>query len=121
MNALRSQELVVGCLAASAVVAAGSTLAEGEAPPMRLLVGGTVTAVGLATVSMFNPDLAGSFAVLVLTATVFNYGRPFMDAVTEFTSEPPSRAGRRAPKPGKNHNTTGAANGNGDRKGSVAV
>lgn len=113
MNELRSQELVVGCLAASAVIAAGSTLADGDRPGVRLMVGGAATAVGLATVSMFNPDLAGAFAVLILTATLFNYGRPLMDAVTEFTTEP-ARAGRRAPKPSATH-------GNGDKKGSVTA
>lgn len=110
MNTLRSQELVVGCLAASAVVAAGSTLADGEAPGIRLLIGGAGTAVGLAVVSMFAPDLAGSFAVLILTATVFNYGAPFMDAVVEFTR-----------KPKRNDKQTGARRGNGNKEGSVAV
>lgn len=88
MNELRSQELVVGCLAATAAVSAGSSLASGEVPGIRLMVGLAFTGVGLATVSMMAPDLAGSFAVLILTTSVFLYGGPLMDAVTHLTTKP---------------------------------
>jgi hypothetical protein len=81
----RGQELIVGCLAASAAVAAGSSLATGHVPGLRLVVGLAFTGVGLATVSMLAPDLAGGFAVLILTTTIFVYGTPLMDAVTGLT------------------------------------
>lgn len=84
----RSQELVVGCLAASAAVAAGSSLASGNLPGMRLVVGVAFTGAGLATVSMLAPDLAGSFAVLILTTTVFLYGGPLMEAISAATGGP---------------------------------
>jgi hypothetical protein len=88
VNELRSQELVVGCLAGTAAVAAGSDLASGQVPGLRLVIGLAFTGVGLATASMFAPDLAGTFAVLILTTTVFVYGGPLMDAVTHLTSNP---------------------------------
>lgn len=75
----------MGCLAASAAVAAGSSLASGDVPGMRLVVGIAFTGVGLATVSMVAPDLAGGLAVLILTTTVFVYGEPLMNAVAAFT------------------------------------
>jgi hypothetical protein len=94
----RAQELVVGCLAASAAVAAGSSLASGNVPGMRLVVGIAFTGAGLATVSMVAPDLAGSFAVLILTTTVFLYGGPLMEAVTAATGGP-THAPSSAPAP----------------------
>lgn len=83
---LRSQELIVGCLAATATIAAGSSLASGNMPGLRLVVGLAFTGVGLATASMVAPELAGSLAVLILTTTVFVYGGPLMEAVTSLTS-----------------------------------
>lgn len=88
MNEARAQELVVGCLAASAVVASGSALADGNLPGIRLVVGLGFTGVGLATAAMFAPRFAGGMAALILTTTVFLYGRPFMDAVTGLTAAP---------------------------------
>lgn len=92
MSEQRAQQLIVGCLAASAAVAAGSSLAEGEAPGIRMAVGFAFTGVGLATVSMFAPDLAGAFSVLILTSTVFLYGGPFMESVTSLTRAPRARS-----------------------------
>jgi len=85
MGELRAQELIVGSLAATAAVTAGSTLASGQVPGLRLVVGLAFTGVGLATAAMVAPDLAGSLAVLILTTTVFVYGRPLMDAVSTLT------------------------------------
>lgn len=84
----RSQELVVGCVAASAAVAAGSSLASGNVPGLRMVVGVAATGAGLATVSMLAPDLAGAFAVLILTTTVFVYGGPLMEAISAATGGP---------------------------------
>lgn len=86
----RAQELVVGCLAATAVVAASSSLASGDVPGIRMVVGLAVSGMGLAAASMFAPDLAGGLAVLILTTTVFVYGKPLADAVTALTGKPGS-------------------------------
>lgn len=100
MNQQRSQQLIVGCLAASAAVAAGSSLAEGQAPGMRMVVGVAFTGVGLATVSMLGaPDLAGALSVLILTSTVFLYGRPLFDLITDTTDPEPARTTRRPTRP----------------------
>lgn len=82
----RAQQLVIGCLAASAVIAAGNSIADGHAPAARQLVGFGFVAVGLATASMFAPGLAGGMAVLVLTSTALLYGTPLYEAVTGVTS-----------------------------------
>lgn len=99
MGQLRAQELVVGCLAATAAVSATSTMAEGDVPGMRLVVGLAFTGMGLATVAMFAPDLAGGLAVLILTTTVFVYGKPLMDAVTTITGTTAPAAVRRTTDP----------------------
>lgn len=76
----------MGALAASAVVSAGSRLATHQTPGIRFVVGYAATGLGLATTSMVAPGLAGSLALLILTTTVFVYGEPFMDAITNLTS-----------------------------------
>lgn len=75
----------MGCLTASTVVAAGATLASGNVPSLRQVIGVGFVGIGLATASMIAPDLAGSMAVLILTSTVFLYGGPLFDAVSNVT------------------------------------
>lgn len=82
MSEDRAQGLVVGCLAASAVIGAGNAIAEGHAPSARQLVGFSFVAVGLATASMFAPNLAGGMAALVLVSSVFLYSEPLYQAVS---------------------------------------
>lgn len=81
MSPDQSQGVVVGCLAATAAVAAGNQIVAGSAPTFRQLAGGAFVAVGLASVSLVAPDLAGGFAVLILTSAVFVYGFPLFDAL----------------------------------------
>lgn len=90
MSEQRGQQLIVGCLAATAAIATASALADGEAPGIRLAVGTAFAGIGLATINMFAPDLAGSFAVLILTTSVFVYGGPALDAVTSLTGGTPN-------------------------------
>lgn len=92
MNEQRGQQLIVGCLAGAAAVAAVSAMADGEAPGMRLAIGAFGTGIGLATVNMFAPNLAGSMAVLILTTTVFVYGEPALKAVSRLTSPAGTKA-----------------------------
>lgn len=82
----RAQELIVGCMATAGVIAVGSTLAQGDGISARQVFGFGFVTLGLAAGSMLAPDLAGSFAVLVLTSTVFLYGVPLYEAVTLRTS-----------------------------------
>lgn len=83
---LRSQELIIGSLTGVAVVAVASSLAQGEAPAGSVVVGTAFAGIGLATLNMFAPELAGSFAVLMLVSAVFYYGGPALDAVTSLTT-----------------------------------
>lgn len=104
MNQLRAQELIVGCMATSAVVGVGSALANGEGISARMVFGFGFTTIGLAAGAMFAPGVAGTFAVLVLTSSVFLYGQPLYDAVIAQTADvaplSPSTTTTR-PKPGK--------------------
>lgn len=106
----RGQELIVGCLTASAAIAAASALAEGRGPGFRLVAGVAFTGVGLAVINMFEPRLAGGFAVLILTATLFSYGGPAMDAVSGVTT------GARAKK-----NRTGTVQSPQNEEGVIAI
>ncbi len=96
---LRSQQLIVGCLAGTAVVATASSLAEGEGPSGRILVGTAFAGLGLATLNMFAPEVAGSFAVLMLVSAVFVYGGPAISAVTSLTTPAPAAARPRKRNP----------------------
>ena len=86
MNEERGQSLVVGCLAASAAIVAANAIAEGHAPAFRQLAGFTFAAVGLGTLAMVAPDLAGSLSMLVLTSALFLYSGPMLDAVKATTT-----------------------------------
>lgn len=81
MSPEQSQGVVVGCLAATAAVAAGNQIIAGSAPTFRQLAGGAFVAVGLASVALVAPDLAAGFSVLILTSAVFVYGAPLFDAL----------------------------------------
>lgn len=89
----RSQQLVIGCLAASAAIGAGNAVADGRPPELRQVVGFAFVGVGLATAALFTPGLAGGFAVLVLTSTALLYGGPLYEAVTAVTSTAGHAAG----------------------------
>lgn len=84
----RADQLVVGCLAATAAIGVGNAVVSGTPPAPRQLVGLTFVAVGLGVGAMFAPGLAGGVAVLVLTTTALVYGRPLWDAISTVTAAP---------------------------------
>ena len=86
MNEPRADQLVVGCLAATAAIGAGNAIVAGHAPAAKQIVGLTFAAVGLAVGAMFAPGLAGGTAVLILTTTALLYGGPLWDAVSSVTN-----------------------------------
>lgn len=88
MNEDRADQLVVGCLAATAAIAAGNAVVAGTAPAPRQLVGLTFAGLGLAVGAMFAPGLASGLAVLMLTTTALVYGGPLYDAVSSVTGDP---------------------------------
>ena len=90
MNEPRADQLVVGCLAATAAIGAGNAIVAGHAPPARQVVGITFAAVGLSVGAMFAPGIAGGLAVLVLTTTALVYGGPVWDAITSATTTSPT-------------------------------
>lgn len=83
MNEQRAQQLVVGSVAATAMVSGANYLVRDETPGMRWIIGVTGSAIGLAIVAMFAPQLAAGLAVLLLATTVFVYGGPVWEAVSK--------------------------------------
>lgn len=88
MNADRSQQLIVGSLAATAVITTSSKLASGDVPGIPLVIGLAGAGFGLSVGAMFAPDLAASFAVLILVASAFVFSGPLWDAVGGLTGAP---------------------------------
>lgn len=80
------QEVIVGCLTTAAIVSIGSEMAQGKGPEFRSVLGYLVAGIGLGTLNMFNPQLAGGFAALILTGAVFVHGGPMFDAITRSTN-----------------------------------
>lgn len=52
--------------------------AEGKTIDIRLVVGGTILAVGLAALSAINANLASSFGVLILVGALLRYTIPIV-------------------------------------------
>lgn len=83
---MSADQLIVGCLAGAAALGAADAVAQGGPPPMRQVIGFTVTAVGLSVGSLFAPGLASGLAVLVLASSVFVYGAPLFDQLDTLVS-----------------------------------
>lgn len=71
---------------ASGGLAAAGQLAEGQAPRLRVVVGGFLAAVLLGFLADVSPDLAGAFAALMLATAVLVLGGPAWNALTRLTS-----------------------------------
>lgn len=90
------QELIVGCLTTAAIVSIGSEMSQGNGPEFRSVLGYLVAGIGLGTLNMFNPQLAGGFAALILTGAVFVHGGPLFDSITRSTSGAKGSKGSKA-------------------------
>jgi hypothetical protein len=73
-------------MAATGAIAAGNAVVAGHPPTPRQVVGLTFAALGLGTVAMFAPGLAGGLSVLMLTTTALLYAGPLWDAVSTVTN-----------------------------------
>lgn len=75
----------LGVSGALVLVKAG---AADELPPVRTWIGLTFAGVGLAVLAQTWPDLAGGIAILMITTSVFVYGKPAWDAISKATKAP---------------------------------
>jgi len=96
VNGFKAQGVIIGCMAATGVIAAGDAIAEDHMFTFRQGVGFMFVSFGLATGALFAPELAASMAVLTLTSAVFLYGQPLLDAVTTVTGGTTTKAGKTA-------------------------
>lgn len=78
----------IGVSGALVLVKAG---AADELPPIRTWIGLTFAGVGLAVAAQTSPELAGGLALLMLTTSVFVYGKPAWDAISAATNGAPKR------------------------------
>lgn len=85
----------IGVSGALVLVKAG---AADELPPVRTWVGLTFAGVGLAVLAQSQPNLAGGMALLMLTTSVFVYGKPAWDAISDATNSGPRKIGKAKPR-----------------------
>lgn len=81
-----AQTVVVTSVAVSGVVVLANDAVTNKTPTVRFGVGLGATALALAVMTEFTPRLAQSFAVLLLTTTVFVYGGPALAAISKTTT-----------------------------------
>jgi hypothetical protein len=75
----------IGVSGALVLVKAG---ASADLPPVRTWIGLTFAGIGMAVLAESSPNLAGSLALLMLTTSVFVYGKPAWDAIATATGAP---------------------------------
>jgi len=85
----------IGVSGALVLVKAG---AADELPPIRTWIGLSFAGIGLAVLAQNSPELAGGLALLMLTTSVFVYGKPAWDAITDATKATPKRGGKAKPR-----------------------
>lgn len=90
-----AKRYVIGGLVLSGVVAAAADLEGGEAPHLRILIGAVIAGTVLAVVAEGAPQVAASFALLILLSTVLAGGKPVATKVARLTTSHDD------PKPGE--------------------
>lgn len=86
MTPARATRVTVGCMTATAVLAAGSKLVQGERPPAKMVIGGAFAALTLTAVGIAQPELAAQAATLVLVGSVFYTAGPLFNAIISLTT-----------------------------------
>jgi hypothetical protein len=84
----------IGVSGALVLVKAG---AADQMPPVRTWIGLTFAGVGMAVMAETSPNIAGGLALLMLTTSVFVYGKPAWDAITTATEGAPKRIHKAKP------------------------
>lgn len=69
-----AKRVVVGSLAATGALAAAKDLTGGRAPKLRILFGVFTAGMVLAMLAEAAPQVAGTFALLMLSTAVFTAG-----------------------------------------------
>lgn len=91
MTTDRANAHIVTALGVSGALVLIKAGAESDMPPLRTWVGLTFAGVGLAVLAQSWPQMAGSVALLFLVTSVFVYGKPAYDAITNATSAKPKK------------------------------
>lgn len=82
MNEGQAKRIVVGSLVVAGGISAARDLTNGKVPRLRIFLGTLGAGVVLAMVADLAPDLAGMFALLMLSTAVFSAGAPTFRALS---------------------------------------
>lgn len=82
MNPRQAKRTVVLSLVAAGALASIEDLRERDFPKLRIFLGAVFAGIVLSSVAEGAPDLAGTFALLILTTTVFGVGLDTWQAIT---------------------------------------
>lgn len=81
MTESKAKTLAVVAVGAAGVLASLEHLAQGDRPPLSILVGAGVAGVLLLALAEASPGLAGGFALLLLVGALLRNGVDFANTV----------------------------------------
>lgn len=85
MNAPQAKRYVVGALLVAGTLTATRDIARGGAPQLRTAVGLAAAGVILGLAADIQPDIAGSFALLLIVGSIFVTGADALGALRKAT------------------------------------
>lgn len=94
MSTDKANAHIVTALGVSGALVLIKAGAENDLPPVRTWIGMTFAGISLAVLAQSWPDLAGPLALLVITTSVFVYGKPAWDAISKATDKHPTQHSR---------------------------
>lgn len=95
---------IVTAIGVSGVLVLVKAGAADELPPIRTWIGLSFAGIGLSVLAQNSPDLAGGLALLMLTTSVFVYGKPAWDAIADATKDHPVKKRFRPRQPPRSMN-----------------
>lgn len=83
MTSSSAKRLVVASVVVTGTLAAVKDVSRGQLPRVRVALGLTFAAVALAALAEVAPELAGSFAALLLVSSIFQIGGDSFAAIAK--------------------------------------
>lgn len=90
MNTAQANSVIVTSLAVTGALVVVRDARDGQAPPIRFLMGMTIAGVGMAVLAQGAPEIAGALAALVGVTAALVYGAPAWDALSSSVTPPQS-------------------------------
>lgn len=88
MTPAGAHNLVIGSVVVTGALAAVNSISHGHLPTVRTGLGLAFAGVALTALADVAPDLAGSFAALLLVAALLNVGAPAFSTITKGLTGP---------------------------------